>query len=135
MTCKCYFQLNGHVAIYTKCFHLLDNINDVALHWCVGVGGGPIFSILSVWSLTHCHSWSSLPCSHQQTFSIATFYRPPATTISFNSTSSSPEKENSSSNRLGPPPPPPPSWGVEKPQGPSALQPLQRISSSLSFSE
>ena len=54
--------------------------------------------------LTQCHSWNSLPCSHQHTFSIATFYRPPATTISFDSTSSSPEKENTNSNRLGPPP-------------------------------
>ena len=45
----------------------------------------------------------------------------PATTISY-STSSSPEKENVSSNRLGTPPPPP-SRGVEKPEGPSTLQP------------
>ena len=82
-------------------------------------GGGPIFSICSIWSLTQCHSWNSLPCSHQQTFIIATFYRPPATTISFYSTSSSPEKENTSSNRLGTPL----SRGAEKPEGPSALQP------------
>ena len=81
--------------------------------------GGAIFSICSVWSLTQCHSWNSLPCSHQQTFIIVTFYRSPATTISFYSTSSSPEKENSSSNTLGTPL----SRGVEKPEGPSALQP------------
>ena len=53
---------------------------------------------------------------------LHTFYIPPATTISFYSTSSSPEKENVSSNRLGTPPPPP-RRGVEKPEGPSALQP------------
>ena len=70
---------------------------------CVGGGGGPIFSICSVWSLTQCHSWNSLPWSHQQTFIIATFYRPPATTTSFYSTSSSLEKENPSSNMLGTP--------------------------------
>ena len=84
-----------------------------------GGGGGAIFSICSVWSLSQCHSWNSLPCSHQQTFIIATFYRPPATTISFYSTSSSPEKENTISNRLGTPL----SRGVEQPEGPSALQP------------
>ena len=77
----------------------------------------------TVFEDVYCHSCNSLPCSHQQTFSIATFYRPPATTISFYSTSSPPEKENVSRNRLGPPPPPPPSRGVEKPEGPSALQP------------
>ena len=38
------------------------------------------------------------------------------------STSSSPEKEIKSRNRLGTPPPPP-RRGVEKPEGPSALQP------------
>ena len=65
--------------------------------------GGAIFSICSVWSLTQCHSWNSLPCSHQQFSIIATFYSPPATTISFYSTTSSPEKENPSSNRLGTP--------------------------------
>ena len=84
------------------------------------VGGGPIFSICYVWSLTQCHSWNSLPCNHQHTFSIATFYRPPATTISYDSTSSSPEKEITSSNRLGIPPR---RGGGEKPEGPSALQP------------
>ena len=52
-------------------------------------------------------------------FSIATFYRPPATTISYDSNSSSPEKEYTSRNRLGTPP----RRGVEKPEGPSALQP------------
>ena len=64
-------------------------------------------------------SWNSLPCSHHHTFSIATFYRPPATTISYDSTSSSPDKEIKSRNRLGTPP----RRGVEKPEGPSALQP------------
>ena len=80
-------------------------------------GGGPIFSICYVWSLTQCHSWNSLPCNHQQTLIITT-YRPPATTISFYSTSSSPENENPSSNRLGTHL----SRGVEKPRrafGPS----------------
>ena len=52
-------------------------------------------------------------------FSIATFHRPPATTISYDSNSSSPEKEYTSRNRLGIPP----RRGVEKPEGPSALQP------------
>ena len=46
-------------------------------------------------------------------------FRPPATTISFYSTSSSPEKKNPSSNRLGTGG----GGGVEKPEGPSALQP------------
>ena len=68
---------------------------------------------------SRCHSWNSLPCSHQHTFSIATFYRPPATTNSYDSTSSSPDKEFTSRNRLGTPP----RRGVEKPEGPSALQP------------
>ena len=67
-----------------------------------------------------------LPCSHQQTFSFATFYRPPATTISFYSTSSSPEKENSSSNRLGPPPPPQ-AGGLRSQKGLRTFNPLQRI--------
>ena len=58
-------------------------------------------------------------CSHQQFSIIATFYRPPATTISFYSTTSSPEKKKTSSNRLGTPL----SRGVEKPERPSALQP------------
>ena len=44
---------------------------------------------------------------------------PPATTISYDSTSSSPDKEFTSRNRLGTPP----RRGVEKPEGPSALQP------------
>ena len=70
-------------------------------------------------TVAHCHSWNSLPCSHQQFSIIATFYRPPATTISFYSTTSSPEKKKPSSNRLGTPL----SRGVEKPEGPSALQP------------
>ena len=61
-----------------------------------------------VFHCTNIPSWNSLPCSHQYTFSIATFYRPPATTISYDSTSSSPEKEITSRNRLGTPPPPPP---------------------------
>ena len=93
---------------------------------CVGGGGGPIFSICSVWSLTQCHSWNSLPCSHQHTFIIATFYRPPATTISYDSTSSSPEKENTSSNRLGPPPPPL-DGGLRSQKGLRPFNPLQRI--------
>ena len=61
----------------------------------------------------------ALVCSHHHTFSIATFYRPPATTISYDSTSSSPDKEIKSRNRLGTPP----RRGVEKPEGSSALQP------------
>ena len=89
--------------------------------------GGPIFSICSVYSLTQCHSWNSLPCSHQQTFSIATFYRPPATTISFYSTSSSPEKENSSSNRLGTPPRRGGGGRLRSQKGLRPFNPLQRI--------
>ena len=91
------------------------------------VGGGPIFSICSVWSLTQCHSWNSLPCSHYQTFSIATFYRPPATTISFYSTSSSPEKENPSSIRLGTP------GGMRSQKGLRPFNTLQRISDRNNF--
>ena len=58
-----------------------------------------------------------------EAFNIIATYRPPATTIY--STASSPEQKNPSSNRLGPPPPPLPLSrpGVEKPEGPSALQP------------
>ena len=83
-------------------------------------GGGAIFSICSVLSLTHCHSWNSLPCINQQFSIIATCYRPPATTISFYSyISSSPVKKKTSSNRLGTSL----SQWVEKPEGPSALQP------------
>ena len=89
------------------------------------VVGGLIFSICSVRSLTQCYSWNNLPCSHQQTSSIATFYRPPATTISFYSTSSSPEKEISSSNRLGPPPPPL-DGGLRSQKGLRPFNPLQR---------
>ena len=64
--------------------------------------GGGIFSICSVWSLTHCHSWNNRPCIQQQFSIIASCYRPPATTISvFSYTSTSPEKKNRSSNRLG----------------------------------
>ena len=32
---------------------------------CVG-GGGGIFTICSVWSLTHCHSWNNHPCIHNR---------------------------------------------------------------------
>ena len=92
-----------------------------------GGGGGPIFSICSVRSVTQCHSWNSLPCSHQQ-FSIIATYRPPATTNSYSTTS--PEKKNPSSNRLGTPPPPL-ARGVEKPEGPSALQPTTESSVSI----
>ena len=81
-------------------------------------GGGGV-SICSVWSLTHYHSWHILPCNHQQFSIIATFYRPPATTISYSTTTSSPEKKKTSSNRLGTPL----SRGAEKPEGPSAPQP------------
>ena len=66
-------------------------------------------------------SWNSLPCSHQQTFIIATFYRPPATTISFYSTSSAPEKENTISNRLGTPL----SRGLRSQKGLRPFNPLQ----------
>ena len=90
--------------------------------WCV-----LIFSICSVWSLSQRHSWNSLPCSHQHTFSIATFYRPPATTISYDSNSSSPEKEITSSNRLGTPPPPPLDGGLRSQKGLRPFNPLQRI--------
>ena len=71
-------------------------------------GGGGFFSIFSVWSLKHCHSWNTLPCIHQQYSIIATCYRPLATNhllllphliIS--------REEDPSINSLGPPPPPP----------------------------
>ena len=55
---------------------------------------------------------------HQQFSIIITCYRPPATTISYSYTSF-PEQKKPSSNRLGIPL----RWGVEKPEGPSALQP------------
>ena len=45
------------------------------------------------------------------------------------STSSSPEKENTDSNRLGTPP----RRGVEKPEGPSALQPTTEYSTKVSY--
>ena len=62
---------------------------------------------------------------HPQQFSaIASCYRPPATTISvFSYTSTALEKENSRSNRLGTRL----SLGVEKLEGPSALQPTTEI--------
>ena len=56
---------------------------------------GEGYSALKRWVgvFYHCHSWNSLPCSHQQVSIIAT-YRLPATTISFYSTTSSaPEKK------------------------------------------
>ena len=84
-------------------------------------GGGNLLYLL--WSLTHCLSWSSLPGSHQQ-FSIIATYRPPATTIFYSTPTSSPEKKKPSSNRLGTHL----SRGVEKPEGPSALQPTTEIS-------
>ena len=86
-----------------------------------GGGGGGIFSICSVWSLTHCHSWNNLPCSHQQFSIIVTFYRPPATTISFYSTTSPPEKKKPSSNRLGTPL----SRGLRSQKGLRPFNPLQ----------
>ena len=61
---------------------------------------------------------------HPQQFPVvASCYRPPATTISvFSYTSTAPEKENRSSNRLGTL-----AGEVEKPEGPSALQPTTEI--------
>ena len=81
-----------------------------------------IFMYMYLYICTQYHSWNSLPCSNQQFSIIATFYRPPATTISFYSTSSL-EKKNPSSNRLGTPL----SRGIEKPEGPSALQPTTEL--------
>ena len=75
---------------------------------CVG-GGGSIFSICSVWSLTHYHSWYSLPCIHQQFSIIATCYNHLLLLPHLIS-----REENPSSNRLG---------RVDKSEGPSALQP------------
>ena len=67
------------------------------------VGRQAIFSICSVWSLTHCHSWNSLPCIHQQ-FSIIT---PPATDHllqpSPTPTPHLQERKKTRSNRLGTP--------------------------------
>ena len=67
---------------------------------------------------------------HPQQFSVITSgYRPPATIISiFSYISTAPEKKNRSSNRLGTPL----SQGVEKPEGPSALQPATEITHALS---
>ena len=85
-------------------------------------GGGPIFTICSVWSLTLPQlEQSSL---HPQQFSvIASCYRPPTTTISvFSYTSTAPEKENRSSNRLGTPL----SRGLRSQKGLRPFNPLQK---------
>ena len=88
-----------------------------------GGGGGDLHYLLCLISNTLPQlEQSSL---HPQQFSvIASCYRPPATTISvFTYTSTAPEKKNRSSNRLGTRL----SRGVEKPEGPSALQPTTEI--------
>ena len=85
------------------------------------MGGGGVFSICYVWSLTHCHGWNSLPCIHQQFSIIASCNRPPATTISIYSYTSSPGKKKTSSNRLGTP------LSQKKPEGPLPLQPTTEL--------
>ena len=87
-----------------------------------------LFSICSVWSLTHCHSWNNLPCIQQQ-FSIIT------QTTCYNHLrlllhliSSNKDSSNRSSNMLGNPlSRGGGGGGVEKPEGPSALQPTIEI--------
>ena len=89
-----------------------------------GGGGSSLFALSLISNTLPQLEQSSL---HPQQFSvIASCYRPPATTISvFSYTSTSPVKNNRTSNRLGPPPPL--SRGVEKPEGPSALQPTTEM--------
>ena len=87
--------------------------------FCRGGGGTNLHYLLCLISNTLPQlEQSSL---HPQQFSaIASCYRPPATTISvFSYIFTAPVKKNRSSNRLGTPL----SRGVEKPEGPSALQP------------
>ena len=94
-------------------------------------GGGAIFSICSVCSLTHRHSWNSLPCIHQQFSIITSCYRPPATTISVYSYTSSRAKEKNKQQQARNPPPPPPlavggGGGVRSQKGLRLFNPLQK---------